>query len=54
MWSEPMPGPGRSDTSISEFGSRASNDVLLYEGVRRFIIIDGVENNARDGNSICV
>ncbi|KAI4591821.1 hypothetical protein KJ359_012202 [Pestalotiopsis sp. 9143b] len=64
MWSEPMghtrlsrhnKDPVGSGTSISEFGQRtSSNDVLLYEGIRRFIVVDGVENDARNGNSICI
>lgn len=64
MWSEPMghtrlsrhnKDPVGSGTSISEFGQRtSSNDILLYEGIRRFIVVDGVENDARNGNSICM
>lgn len=63
MWSEPMghtrlsrhnKDPVGSGTSISEYGQRTSNDTLFYEGIRRFIVVDGVENGARNGNSICM
>jgi hypothetical protein len=63
MWSEPMGNsrlsrhnkdPVGVGTSISEFGERDINGTLLYEGIRRFIVIDGTENGARNGNSICV
>lgn len=63
MWSEPMghtrlsrhnKDPVGSGTSISEYGQRTSNDTLFYEGIRRFIVVDGVENGARNGNSICI
>jgi hypothetical protein len=63
MWQEPMgdsrlsrhnKDPVGTGTSISEFGQRNYNGTLLYEGIRRFIVVDGTENDARNGNSICV
>ncbi|KAF7540687.1 hypothetical protein G7054_g1143 [Neopestalotiopsis clavispora] len=63
MWSEPMGNsrlskhnkdPVNSGTSISEFGQRNIGNMTLYEGIRRFIVIDGNENGAKHGNSICV
>ncbi|KAF3002711.1 hypothetical protein E8E14_000647 [Neopestalotiopsis sp. 37M] len=63
MWSEPIGNsrlskhnkdPVGSGISISEFGLRNIGDATLYEGIRRFIVIDGNENGARNGNSICV
>jgi hypothetical protein len=63
MWSEPMgqsrlssqnKDPVGTGTPISEYGQRKIGDTLLYEGIRRFIVIDGTENDAHNGNSICV
>ncbi|KAF7519581.1 hypothetical protein G7054_g13038 [Neopestalotiopsis clavispora] len=63
VWSEPMPNarlskryrdPFGTGTSISEFGQRNINGTTLYEGIRRFIVVDGMENGSRNGNSICV
>ncbi|KAF3017709.1 hypothetical protein E8E14_001778 [Neopestalotiopsis sp. 37M] len=63
MWSEPMGNsrlskhntdPVGTGTPISEYGKRDINGIILYEGIRRFIVVDGNENGARNGNSICV
>lgn len=61
-WSERMSNSSLSKynkdpvgtSSISEFGKRDYNDTILYESIRRFIVVDGTANGARNGNSICV